>query len=570
MRPFIKQKTTTSKIMRNFLIAILPIIIFAIYKNGYLPYREGYDVNPFYPLIFILTGALSTFLFELVFTYIKDKKIKIKDTYSIIPGLILALILPINTPISILIFGSFMASIFGKMLFGGFGQNVFNPAGIGRLFVISSYAMMLGDFKNPIEIDTISSATPLSNAFMEPVIGTYETLVEPFGGLCNIVLGFYPGAYGETCSLLIMVSLLFLTLTKTIKWRIPVTYITTVLISTQIIGGINDLGHWYSILQICSGGLLFGATFMATDPVTSPVTKKGQYIYGLCLGILTIILRYLSPYPEGVLTSILFMNMLVIIIDKIGIKPKYCSVYLLIIFAFSLSVFIGYRFKNIKTETDPNYQILDIQKFDNKITYTATQIGYMGPIKAEIIIKDGEVLEYNILEQTESYYQKILDANYVDKLLNEQETLKEVDTVSGATVSSTALKKLLLNTLDGYNNKNYEKFEKPDKVENKDFKVLEVVNNLYTVEQKSFGGLMKLNITIDNGITTDIDIISYKDTCVSSSNTNDHYKCPEFIEDRFLKEVTLNNEIDTISGATISSKALKEAIKNTLEVYNEK
>lgn len=570
MRPLMKQKNKTSKIMLNFIISLLPIIVFTIYKNGYLPYIKGYDVLSFYPLIFIVIGTFSTFIFELLFTFIKTKKIKIKNTYSCIPGLILSLILPINTPITILIFGSFMASIFGKMLFGGFGQNIFNPAGIGRLFVISTYALVIGGYANPYELDTVSSATPLSNAAMQTGIGTYETIVEPYGNLSTFIFGTYSGAVGETCSILILISLIYLMLTKTIKWRIPLTYISTVFIGTLIIALMNGQGLWYPIFAVCTGGLLFGATFMATDPVTTPVSKKGQYMFGLGLGILTITLRYLTPYPEGVLTSILTMNMLVFILDKIGVEQKKYPIIILIIIAILIPIFIGYKTSSVESNVDNNYKILNILKDNEKITYTVTQKGYMGPIKAKIVIEDGKILEYEILDHTESYYQKVEDANFINKLLKEQVTLKEVDTVSGATVSSTALKTMLLNTLDGYNNKNYDNFEKPKEEENKDFKVIEVVDNKYTVEQKSFGGFMKLEITIDSGNVTNINLLDYKDTCVSSSKTNEYYKCPEFIEDRFLNEVINNNEIDTISGATISSKAIKTALKNTLEVYNEK
>ena len=187
MGPFIKDKNTTKKMMNHLLIALTPIIIFAFLKNGVIPYKKGYTdlLGLFYPLIFIGISTLSTFIFELIFKIIRTKNIKesLKNTYSIFPGIFLGLILPINTPISILILGTLVSSIIAKMLFGGFGKNIFNPALVGRLFIISIFAstiMSKGGYLNPYELDAITQSTPLTNASTIAGIGTYETLVKQY------------------------------------------------------------------------------------------------------------------------------------------------------------------------------------------------------------------------------------------------------------------------------------------------------------------------------------------------------------------------------------------------------
>jgi len=593
MGPFIRIKNTTTRMMVNVIIALLPIILFSFYKNGIIPYQKGYtDVfGMLYPLIFIMIGTLSTFVIETVYGVIFNKnKISLKkiitSSYAYMPGLFLALILPINTPISILIVGCFFATIIGKTLFGGFGQNVFNPALIGCLFIMSAYALTIannGGYLNSYEIDTISSATPLSNLATISGVGTYKEVVEPFGSLWNFFLGTKPGAIGETSALLCLLAFIYLTITKTIKWRIPLIYISTVFLMTLGIGLYNGVGLWYPLFEILSGGLMFGAIFMATDPVTSPVTTKGQIIYALCLGLLTVIFRYLTPYPEGVLTSILTMNMLVFIIDKIGFKSNF-DIKKLIIPLIAIVAIIGAmtfviadKFNVDETVADPNFNITNVKTSGSNIIYTVTQQGYSSKLELEITISDGKITAASVVNQGDSFFSKVVDAKYLDKLIAQQDTLENCDTVSGATVSSTAVKKAFINTLDDYNDGGYKSFNNdeaaktPEEPKNTDF----VINSkseingkiIYNVNQKSFNGFMNLEITIENSAVTNINIISYNDTCVSSAKANSHYNCPEYMLDGYVNEVIANNNTDTVSGATFSSSAIKNSVTNVLNDY---
>ena len=230
--------------------------------------------------------------------------------------------LPLNVPIYVLIIGSIVASL-SKIIFGGFGKNIFNPALIGYIFVTFVYlnSFTTANYFNSYELDTISKATPLTNASMVTGVGTYDELIKPYGDLSNFLIGTIPGALAETSALLCIVAYIFLSLTKTIKWRIPLVYVSTVFLLTFGIGRVLDAGIYYPLFHILSGGLMFGAVFMATDPVTSAVTPIGQILSGLVLGILTVFLRFTGV--EGVATSILVVNMLVFIFDKIGAKSRF-------------------------------------------------------------------------------------------------------------------------------------------------------------------------------------------------------------------------------------------------------
>lgn len=575
--PFLNSKNKTSKMMLNLFIALLPIIIFSFYKNGVIPYREGLtDIKGlFLPLMVIILPSLTSFLTEMLYAsiFLKTDALKyVKNSFSFYPGLFLGLIIPLNTPFSMLILGAFVATLVGKLLFGGFGNNIFNPALVGRLFIITAYAITFGKYvyHNSYELDTIASSTPLTNASIVEGIGSYDTLVRPYGTLMNFFVGTIPGAVGETSALLCIIAFIYLTLTKTIKWRIPVFYIGTVFIMAFIIGLFNDLERTYSLFQILSGGLMFGAIFMATDPVTSPTTFVGQALYGMALGILTIIFRHLTPYPEGVLTSILTMNMLVFIIDKIGVKARFnikksipYFIFLVLLMIF-ISYYIGMSYrKGIDTETDPNFEIYSKEVNGSTITYIVGEKGYSSILKAEIVINNGDVTSYKILEQNDSYYSKITQADYIDTLIKNQTNLNDVDTVAGVTFTSNGLKKMLINTLDDYKTNGNEEI-KGEVVIDKDFEVLEhnINGNVheYIVSKKGFSSKLKLNITIVDGTITNVVVLEQNDSYYEKILDSD------YINYLINNQVNLEN-VDTVAGATVTSSSLKQALIMTLKEY---
>ena len=250
MGPFLRSKNSTNKIMLHLLVALLPIIIFTVYKNGYIPYSHGLIsfIEMFNPLLTIFIGALTSFVVESIYALILKKKNYIKNSYAFFPRLFLALILPLHTPIYIVVIGSVIASI-SKIIFGGFGKNMFNPALVGYLFIILVFSSILttDNYFNQYELDTISSPTPLTNASMVSGIGSYDELVEPYGDLSNFLIGTIPGSLAETSALLCIVAYIYLSFTKTIKWRIPLVYVATVFIITFGIGRLLGEGVYYPL-----------------------------------------------------------------------------------------------------------------------------------------------------------------------------------------------------------------------------------------------------------------------------------------------------------------------------------
>lgn len=461
--PYIKDKGSTNKMMMHLMISLLPIIIFSFYKNGIVPYNNGHAnfIEMLFPLIFIFTGAVSTFMVELIYArlvlkkQIDQLKSYMKSTFAIFPGLFLALILPINTPILILVFGAIIATVVGKIMFGGFGNNIFNPALIGCLFAVLIYGPLIasnGGYLNKMEQISTTSATPLSNISTVEGIGDYDTLVKPYGSLLNFGIGTVPGAIGETSAILCLISMIYLLIFKVIKWQIPIIYISTVFGLTCMIGSLNGLSIWYPIFQIMSGGLIFGAVFMATDPVTSPVTPIGQTLYALFLGILTVAIRYLTPYPEGVLTSILTLNMFVFIFDRIGAKSRFNfnKVGPYFVVAWSLIIGLGFYIGNGYKKTDivdSNFKVISTEKIDDRTIYIVQQKGFSGNIEASIIIENDSLQSIDIINISDDYYPKIKGVKYIDNLLENQTTIEEVDTVSGATITSSAIKNMIINVM---------------------------------------------------------------------------------------------------------------------------
>ncbi len=461
--PYIKDKNNTNKIMKHLLISLLPIIVFSFIKNGVIPYNKGYIsfFEMFYPLIFIITGTISTFLIELLYArfILSKQKAQLKkymmSSHSIFPGLFLSLILPINTPILVLIMGSFIAIVVGKMLFGGFGNNVFNPALIGCLFILLIYGPMIaghGGYLNKMEIST-TSATPLSNISSVEGIGSYDSLVKPYGSLLNFGVGTIPGAIGETSAILCLISLIYLLIFQVIKWPIPIIYIGTVFGMTYMIGSLNGLSIWYPLFQVMSGGLMFGAVFMATDPVTSPTTPIGQILYGLFLGILTVTIRYLTSYPEGVLTSILTLNMFVFIFDKIGSKARFnfnkAVLHFIVawVLILGLSIYIGNSYKKNNNQNDNNFKLVSVDEINKQTVYVVQQKAFSGNIEARIIFENNNIQSIDIINVNDDYYPKIAKVNFIDILLNNQKEIEDVDTVSGATITSSAIKNMIINTM---------------------------------------------------------------------------------------------------------------------------
>lgn len=255
----------------------------------------------------IILAVVSSLAAEWVLEIIAKRKITILDGSAFLTGLLLAYNLPPKVPFWLPIVGAFFSIAIGKQIFGGLGQNIFNPALAGRVFLMASWPQYMTSFTRPFAYDALTQATPLT-LLKEGKLTEYISYWDLF-------LGRHGGCIGEVCILALLIGAVFLLLRGYISWHIPITYIASVGIFTYVFGAKALFsGDW--LLHILSGGLVLGAFFMATDYVTSPLTRKGQVVFGIGCGILTAMIRLWGGYPEGASYAILMMNAATPLIDR--------------------------------------------------------------------------------------------------------------------------------------------------------------------------------------------------------------------------------------------------------------
>lgn len=293
--PHVRSKTDTSSIMLTVVIALLPAAGFGIYNFG--P-----DA-----LVLILVTVASTVLTEFLFEKICKRKVTIGDYSAVVTGLLLAMNLPVSAPWWIGVVGGVFAILVVKMLFGGLGQNFMNPALGGRCFLLISFTSIMTNF----DCDAYAGPTPLAN------LKSGETV-----DILDMVVGQTAGTIGETSMIAIVIGACILILTGIIDLRIPGSYIVSFVIFISIFGG-HGLDWAYICAHLAGGGLMLGAFFMATDYVTRPITKNGQYLFGILLGILTGIFRIFGPSSEGVSYAIIIGNLLVPLIEKVTLPTAF-------------------------------------------------------------------------------------------------------------------------------------------------------------------------------------------------------------------------------------------------------
>lgn len=292
--PHIRSKDTTAHIMQYVVIALLPATAFGVYNFG------------LHALLVILTTVAITVLTEYLYDKCMKKKNSISDFSAVVTGLLLALNLPPQAPLWLGIIGGIFAIIVVKMLFGGLGQNFMNPALGARCFLIISFTSIMTNF----DCDAYTGATPLA------VIKSGEGSVE----LLDMVIGRISGTIGETSMIALLIGAVFLLVMGVIDLRIPGSYIISFALFVLLFSG-HGFDMEYLVSQLAGGGLMLGAFFMATDYVTRPITKTGQYIFGIFLGVMTGIFRLFGPSAEGVSYAIILGNLLVPLIERVT-KPK--------------------------------------------------------------------------------------------------------------------------------------------------------------------------------------------------------------------------------------------------------
>jgi len=289
--PHIHDKLTTNRIMLDVLIALSPSFIVSIIVFGY---RAA-----------LVTGvcAGACVFFEWAFEKMLKRKNTVKDLSAVLTGVLLAFNLPVTIPLWQAVFGSFTAIILVKQLFGGLGKNFANPAITARVVMFIAFPVTMTTWVVPF--DVVTGATPLAHLS--------KGEIDALPGIWDMFLGVHGGCLGETSELALLAGGLYLLIRRVITWHAPVSFIAVVFVLTAITGN-------HPVYQIFSGGLFLGAIFMATDYVTTPLTKPGRLIFGIGAGLLTVLIRFFGNYPEGVSFAILIMNILVPFINKITLS----------------------------------------------------------------------------------------------------------------------------------------------------------------------------------------------------------------------------------------------------------
>ena len=294
--PHIRDTSTTRGLMGNVVIALLPAVLAAGLIFGVQA------------LVLVAVTTLACVAFEYIYEKLLKKSNTVGDLSAVVTGIILALNMPVGMPLWIAVVGAFVAIVITKQLFGGLGYNFANPALVGRIVLFISFAGSMNKWVFPdAAVDQLSSATPLAVADKSKL------------SLLDLFMGIHGGVLGETCALAIVLGLIYLVATKTISIAIPASYVGSMFVFYLI--ATHSVHE--ALVAVLSGGLLFGAVFMATDYVTSPFTLKGKLVYGVALGIVTFAIRYWGSYTEGVSFALLFMNLWVPYINDLTRQTPY-------------------------------------------------------------------------------------------------------------------------------------------------------------------------------------------------------------------------------------------------------
>ena len=302
--PHIFDKVSTSKMMYGVSLALIPALIGSVVFFGLRA-------------MVLIMGCMSTcVLTEALFQKLRNRKISIDDGSALLTGLLLAMVVPPDLPLWMAILACIFAIGIGKEVFGGLGCNIFNPALLGRAFLSATFPLNMTVYSKPFlgawgNIDAVTCATPLGLLKFE---GAQSNI-------WNLFLGNIAGSIGETSALLLLIGGIYILIRKYSDWRIPLGFIGTIYVVGQVLHIVSPVKYANGLFHLFAGGVMIGALFMATDPVTSPVTKIGRWVFGIGCGVLVMVIRIFGGQPEGVMYSILIMNGVTPVINIIT-KPR--------------------------------------------------------------------------------------------------------------------------------------------------------------------------------------------------------------------------------------------------------
>lgn len=475
--PNYRNKQSTKSIMLELLLGLLVVYAFSLYYYA-TEYGTEYLMQA---LIIMAVSVASCVLTEVVWALVNKKNVLsyLTGSFPWITGVILALMMPISIHWYAVAISAILCILFGKLVFGGFGQNIFNPAAVGRAIIFAAFTGLT-------TADIVTSATPttlMASTYSWCVTDSsmLTELLNKVGGLQNLLFGLYPGALGETSALLIIIVGIVLALRKVIDWRVPVVYVGGVFVLTSVMALYKGMEMWYPVYHILTGGLMFGAVFMATDPVTTPTSAAGRCIYALGCAILTVLIRVKANLPEGVLYSILIMNACSPMIERVcdceqihGLKTSFVTFITVAVVGLGSSVVAIHAVepaakpepkpepKPVMVNAETSYvselnAVVDntIDNGDGSLTYVITCDGFAvkehggEPNEFKVTVKDGTIVSLVVskINDTEYVGDKIALDDFTSQFVGLTLEDLEVEAASGATISSSSALKAVLTAL---------------------------------------------------------------------------------------------------------------------------
>lgn len=609
--PNYKCKLSTQQIMRELAIGLFVVYAFSLFYYG-TQYGVPYLTQA---LLIMLVSLVSACAVEVLWALATKQKALnfIKTSFPYITAMIFALMLPINTSLYAVAVSSAMAILFGKLVFGGFGQNIFNPAAVGRAIIFAAFTASTTDIVTSVTPTTLMAG---QYHWLVTDASLASELLQSVGGLGNLFIGMYPGALGETSALLIGLVGIALAYRKVIDWRVPVVYIGTVFVLTACIAVFTGAGVWYPFYHILSGGLFFGAVFMATDPVTSPTSAAGRCIFALGCGIITVLIRVKANLPEGVLYSILIMNTLSPMIERaldgeqrktmkkaikmfvgtaiVGLAA--CLLAISVVEPASASAETNVPSApeakvTINGISDPYVatlmaEVTDTQKNGDETTYTVKADGFAimnGGDQANVfkvtLNSNNEVVSVEAVEihDTATIGDKIDDEAFLAQFAGVKAADFTIDAVSGATYSSKSVVRALLAAMEAhgmdveFSAKKEVSIADDELVQKIEASVKDSKDNgdgtmTYTVDAQGFtaitssGDLNEFVIVVDeNKAVVSVECSKFADTpSIGDLATTDDYL------GKFAGASADSMVSDVVSGATYTSKSVIKAVLTAL------
>ncbi len=584
--PNFRSKRHTSRIMMDLTVCLVAVLLSSAVYYG-IVYGAAVGIRA---VLMAAVSVISAVATEAAYFKIRkyDVKKELSHSYSWVTALILTLITRIDVSYYALIVATVICIVIGKLVFGGFGQNIFNPAAFGEAIIMNNFAASKAQDITAKVYDTLSGGTPMAamNSYgwiiQKDAFGGF---IEQFGGFGNMAMGGYPSVIGGSCAIVILLCGAFLLWRKDINYHLSCTYLAVLFIISLIVGLYHGAGVQYALFHVLGGGVLFGTVFMMTDPVTTPITIPGRVIFAVGCAALTMILRWRSNLPDGVLFSILLMNMLTPAIDRLSdgnqiknrvqIRNKVLGVSAVIILITLLVGFFGIEAKQPQRTASGSTAALNAEDFSANEAECTDQgggvfacraKGFEGVNEATITVKDGKIESIVVTGFHDTAGVGDLAVADAELARYAGATLDSaIDATSGASFTSASLRAMAAAALNGGTGTAPAASGTAPAagLAAEDFSANEAACRIWTntdpseyvykCTAKGFEGVNEAMVTVnkDEGKIVSIEVTAFNDT----KDVGD--KAVAEAELARYAGVTLNSEVDATAGATFTSASVR-------------